>query len=148
MVKIAYQIDIEKLRPLGELWYRQHRAKSYGVKVSVDDILADGKAWMQMEDAAVIVATEMDEPVGFLALFATDSFLGPQKFAIEKYWFATKPAAVRMLIGEAKRWAKQHGCSHLLMVGSQIAGDKYIKVLDLYHRLGFKLFETTFISEV
>jgi GNAT superfamily N-acetyltransferase len=148
VVKIAYQIDIEKLRPLGEMWFREHRARKYNIDISVDDILRDGKHWMEIEEAAVIVALDGDEPVGFLALFATDSFLGKQKLAVEKYWFATKGIAIRMLINEAKKWAKEHGCSHLLMVASHIAGDKYRKVIDLYHHLGMKLFETTFICEV
>lgn len=148
MVKIAYQIDVEKLRSLGERWFREHRARKYGIDVSVDDILADGKVWMEHEDAAVIVALDGDEPVGFLALFATESFLGKQRFAIEKYWYATSGVAIKMLMREAKNWAKEHGCSHLLMVASHIASDKYRKVIDLYHHLGMKLFETTFICEV
>jgi GNAT superfamily N-acetyltransferase len=102
------------------------------------------------EDSDVLVLMDGDEPVGLLGIFATNSFLGRQLMALEKYWYVmrSKRLAGYMLINAAQEWAKEHRCSHLIMSASRLASGMHDKVCKFYRSRGFKDFETSFIIEV
>ena len=49
---------------------------------------------------------------------------------------------------DAYIWAKENGCSHIIMTASNLASEMYDKVCNLYQRMGMELFETSFIQEI
>ena len=150
-MRIEYVTDLEVFRPLGELWMQTHNGKEFGFNITVDDVMKDAKEVLASGSGAVIGANLNGEWVGFMLLFVCKSFLGPQDFAVEKYWFA-KPGASFMagplMLREAKAWTKNRGCSDLITSASNPASEMHDKVCEFYERCGFRKFETSYICKV
>jgi len=149
-VKIEYVTDIEELRRLGESWLELQNGDKFGIKIDVDAILKDAAATLKLNSGVVIGAKENDEWVGFMHIFVAGSFLGDQLMAVEKYWYARPNAimAAPRMLAQAKIWAAEKGCSHLIMSASNLASDKYPHVCGFYTRCGLKLFESSYICEI
>ena len=149
-MKLEYVTDIEVFRPLGELWMQQHNGDEFGIDITVEDVMADAKEVLASGAGVVIGAKDDDEWVGFMLVFTTECFLGLQMIAVEKYWFA-KPNALKaapLMLIKARAWAREEGCSHLIMSASNLASNKHDKVCRFYERKGLRLFETSYICEV
>ena len=149
-MRIEIVTDIEVFRPLGELWMQQHNGKNFGFNITVDDVMADAKALIDSGAGACIGANFKAEWVGFMLLFMTQSFLGPQTIAVEKYWFAKpeQPMAGPLMLREARLWAKRQGCSHLIMSASNLASAMHDKVCEFYEKAKLMKFETSYITEI
>jgi hypothetical protein len=140
---------MEDLRPLGQEWLQELSADDYGLDVDLDVIVQDLKDWLQNE-GVVLVAKENDEIIAVFALFAVPSYLGKQKIALEKYWYARTDHHVAgpKLYIEALDWAKQHGCSHLITSGSKMASDRHDSICKFLEKTGAQHFETSYIYKL
>jgi GNAT superfamily N-acetyltransferase len=149
MVTIEQCQNIEELRPLAELWLKEHSADNYGLEVDIDVIAQDLMIWLCGE-GTVLVAKENDEVIGMFALFVAPSYLGKQKIAVEKYWYTQRGRAVAgpKLYIEAVEWARLHGCSHLITSGSKMASDRHDAICRFLERTGARHFETSYIYEL
>lgn len=150
-MRISYWTDnAEVLRPILEDWHKEQNGQVFGLSVNVEDVICDLKCLINAERSDVIVAKDGDLPVGFLAIFKTPSFLGPQMMAIEKYWYVSPSSRTAgiLLFNEGKKWTKEHGCSHFITSASNLASDKYEKICRFYRSRKMRLFETSFIIEV
>ena len=150
-MSIGYFIgETEELRELVKCWQTEQKGSEFGLDLQVGNAMSELEIWRQNKDAAVIVQTVNDKIVGFLCIFCIYSPLLNRRVAIEKYWYVLpehRRSGIKMLY-EARTWAKQNNCTHLIMVASELAGDMYSKACKLFDRFGMKLFETTFIAEV
>lgn len=147
-MRIEHGQNLDEIRPVGEQWLKEQNASDFGLKVDFETIVKDLEGWLEGE-GTILVAMDGVQPVGFLAVFALPSYLGPQKIALEKYWYTMTGhhTAGPRLLCEALKWAKEHGCSHLIMSASNLASNMHDQVCEFYQRMGFKPFESSFICE-
>lgn len=140
----------EELRELVKCWRAEQNGDDFGLDLQVDNALVELEVWRQGEDTAIITQVVDGKIIGFLCIFCTDSLLLNRRIAIEKYWFVMpdyRMGGVKLL-HEARKWAKQNNCTHLAMVASNLASDKYEGVSRMFEKMGMKLFETSYITEV
>lgn len=148
-MNIVHSDNPEDVRPLLEHWEKFCRAGEFGLSATMDDVTADLKNWLTNMPGTLICAYE-EEIVGFLAVFAIKSTCGPDRLALEKYWYADpnfKLAGPRLL-AEAVRWAKANDCSHLVVAASNLSSGHHDSVVRFCEKQGMKLFETSYIVEV
>ena len=140
----------ELLAPLVKRWAREAHGEPLGVQVDPAMVMGDVAAMVASPSADMLGLIADGLCVGMLGLQRFRSPTGGQWMANEHYFYVAKEyrgvAAVRLL-KSAWDWARQHGCSHLLISASYLAGDGD-RVSKLYERLGAKPFERTFIAEV
>lgn len=149
-MRIEYLQNAELVRPLLERWEHVCRAEEYGFTVCVDAAIDDLQRWLGREPGTLICGYDGDEMIGFLAVFAINSTIGPDRVAIEKYWYADpnhKFAGPR-LFNAAADWARDNGCSHLIVAASNLSSLHHDSVARFCEKLGMHLFETTYICEV
>ena len=171
-MRIDESQDASLLRPLLERWLKIcHGSKlssipvdklvfddyglmdeddEFGLTVSVEGVEQDLQARLDLGDGTLLLAWDGVEPVGFFAVFKVKSSLSDQFVAIETFWFAVPnhQLAGPALFHRAKLWAKDNGCTHLIVSASRLASDLHDKVASFCERVGMKPFETVFISEV
>ena len=138
--------NIEELRPLGEEWLEEIHAGDYGLDVDLNVIAEDLESWMKGE-GVIFTAKEDGVIVGLIAVFATPSYLGGQKIALEKYWYCRRGSHVAgpRLYVEAVEWARKHGCSHMITSGSKMASGRHDAICHFLEKTGAKHFETSYI---
>ena len=155
-MRIETTHDVERIREIAGRWLSGCNAQKLGFAISIDRALEDLREWVDTMPGDILLAYEpvsdYDPPelVGFFALFVCDSYLGPDKVALEKYWYA-EPNHTRAgvaLFRAAMEWSKEHGCSHLIASASGIASDLHDKVCRFFERQGMTLFETAYIAKV
>ncbi len=143
--------DIETLRPIAESWRKYAETNEFGITVNVDKHLIELVNMASGPDSDLIVLYDGEIPVGYLGLQYFDSPLGNQKIANEHYFFVIpekRGLSSMRLIKSAKFLAKHKGCSHIIFNASNLASDLHKKVCRVYEKMGMKLFETSYISEV
>lgn len=150
-MEIEYWLDLpDRLDGILNAWAAEHKGADFGISVIRENVETDIYSLTNGENSDVMVLTDENEPVGLMVLMAVPSWLGDQRIAIEKYWYVKSDHRTGgfMMVEEAKKWAKEHGCSHLVMIASNMASEMHDKVCAFYEHVGMKLFETSFISEV
>ncbi len=133
--------EFELLKPVGSSWMAEHNGELFGIDITIDDVLND----LIESNTTVICLHDGPDMVGFLALFATECFLGSQKIAVEKYWYVKPDCRTGgvVLLKEAVKWARENECSHLIMSASNLAivnlyaslGFRFRNPVDIYHRM-------------
>ena len=141
--------EVEKLKPLAEMWRKNSNAAKFGLKTNIETILTD-LAMTLDEESALFVVRDGSEIVGMFAVVAMPSFLGEQKIALEKYWYSMPGYHVvgPMLYKEGVKWAAEHECSHLICGASVLASDMHSKLERFYKSMGMKKYETLYIKEL
>ena len=141
--------DIMELKSLAEEWAKESRAGEFGLDVDLNIVKSDMESWLEGQ-GAVLVAREGDEILAMFALFAVPSYLGNQKIALEKYWYARKGCHFvgPQLYTEAVKWARENGCSHLITSGSKMASGSHDSICRFLENTGARHFETSYIYEI
>jgi len=122
------------------------QADKYGLDADIEVIKADLESWNKGE-GAVLTAKHNNEIVALFAVFAVPSYLGRQKIALEKYWYARKGShfAGPRLYMEAIEWAKKHNCSHLITSASRMMPHRHDSICGFLAKTGAQHFETSYI---
>ena len=138
------------VRPLLEQWLAICHGDRFGIAISVAGVEKDLQARLDFGDGVLLLGYDGLELVGFFAVFSTKSSLSEQQVAVETFWFAVpnKRMAGYILFNAAKRWAKQKGCTHLLVSASRLASDLHDKVAQFCEKAGMRAFETTYVMEI
>ena len=103
------------------------------------------------DNTDVLMLIDADEVIGIMGLQKFKSPFGKEYITNEHYLFVKQGHSLsggQRLIGEAGRWAKEHGCSHLILNASNVASGLHDKVCNLYKHLGLSKFETSYIKEI
>ena len=142
--------DTETLRPVVESWQQIVLDNGFGIIADdVDKFLVELGNLATNEDSDLLALYDDDEPVGYLGMQYFISPLGRQRMANEHYFFVIPEKRGMSSIGlmrVAKVLAKERGCTHLIMNASNLASTLHDKVCNVYERLGFSKFETSFIT--
>jgi len=143
---------VETLRPIAESWQQEANNNEFGLLAdNVNKYLAELHLVAYGSDSDLLVLYDGDNPVGYIGLRYFDSPLGANRIANEHYFYVIPEkrgmSSIRLL-KTAKTLAGMRGCSHIIMNASNLASDMHEKVCGFYEKMGMKLFETSYISEV
>lgn len=142
--------SVETLRPIAESWKCTSLGNKFGIEIDVNSHLADLQKMVDGEDADLLVLCD-DVPVGYMGMTVFRSPLGNQRIANEHYYYVLpdrRGIGSLRLIMAAKRWAKDKGCTHIILTASTLASDLHDRVCSLYERFGMQKFETGYISSL
>jgi hypothetical protein len=149
-MKIELTNDVESLIPLFEEWKNEQNNVGLGIHVDTDTVVQDVHKWLDNCGGTIITASVEDAMVGFLVLVTIPSEFGEQMWAAEKGWYVRPHIhhAGALLFKKAQLWAKENGCSHLVMTASYLASDVHDMVCRFYEVMNMKKFETSYIKEL
>jgi len=145
-----FKDSIKEISPMMR-WLQEANMEQFGVTFDLDVFLTDIQRLIKDENSDLLVLMDNDKPVGWMGILRFSSPLGKQNWANEHYWYVSpekRGMGSMMLFDAAKDWAKQKGCTHLIMNASMMASSLHDKVCTFYDRLGMKKFETSYISEI
>lgn len=143
--------DIEALKSISYEWKGICNGKAFGIDLRPETHFRDLAKLIEGEDSELFLLLKKDRVVGYMGAICFDSPLGNQRIAQEHYWFASGDKRGRgtlLLFRAIKEWAKEKGCSHLIMNASCLASDLHDRLCKFYARIGFQKFETSFIKEL
>ena len=150
-IVIPYRgMPIETLRPIAESWAKDACGSQYGIEITADGHLADLERLSNSPSSALLVLVQA-APVGYIGIEFWQNPLGSELVASEKYWYVLPDARGRdsfRLLREAKKCAKQAGASYMFFTASRLAGTEHDRVCRLYEHMGFRAFETTYITSL
>lgn len=142
--------DIERLKAVAFQWEKTCNARGFGIELVPEKHFSDLAGLIDKDDADLfLLINDKEEVVGYLGITIFDSPLGNQKIANEHFWFVAgekRGYGSMLLIRAAKKWAKEHGCSHIIFNASNLASNMHNKLCKFYERIGMKKFETSFIQ--
>lgn len=152
VVRATNSGDIEKLKPVALQWKEICNGRAMGIELVPQIHFADLTDLISKDDADLFLLTDVRYGViGYMGVTCFDSPLGNQKIAQEHYWFVSEEHRGRgslLLIRAVEKWAREKGCSHLIMTASTLASDMHDNVCRFYERIGLKKFETSYIEEI
>jgi len=129
-------------------WHNTCNAKDFGIDLNPETYFKDFSDLIDREDSDLLLLMKRDEVVGYMGLTYFQSPLGNQRIANEHFWYVSgkhRGRGTLKLIRAARQWAKEKGCSHLIMNCSNLASDMHNRLCHFYTRIGFQLFETSYI---
>jgi len=139
--------DLSELQEVISSWLKEVNARVMGIELDEEVYLSDFQRLIDGDDSDLLVL-ERDKIIGFMGLTIFNSPLGRQRICNEHYWYVLpeyRGMASLRFIKAAQQWAREKGCSHLMMNASAMASDMHDKVCKLYELFGMKKFETTYI---
>jgi hypothetical protein len=143
--------DIEALRPLAEEWSASCNCGKFGLEADINIFLSGLMDLVDGDGSDLLILKSDDKPIGFMGLTTFKSPFGKELIGNEHYWFVrpgSNGKASLKLISKAQLWAKEKGCSHIIMNASMAASSLHAKVCGFYERLKFTKFETSYIKEI
>lgn len=143
--------DIEKLRPVAIEWKDSCNGKEFSLEMNLEVHLSDLAGLIEKADTDLFLLLKEDEVVGYMGVISFNSPIGSQRIAEEHMWFVSrnnKGRGIMLLIRAVSRWAKEHGCSHIIYNASCLASGMHDRLYEFYEKIGFKKFETSFIKEI
>ena len=143
--------DITGLTMIAESWREECNSGEFGLDTNMIDFLAELDEMIHDEYSTLIVMKRDGKPVGLMGMVINKSPFGRNWIANEHFWYVLPEhrgvSSIRM-IEFAFRWAKQKGCSHVMMNASYLASDLHDKVCEIYEKFGMKKFESVYLVEV
>lgn len=151
-MKIIKATHVEQVRHVALEWKETCNAGKFGLTIDIETYFTNlGALILRYEADLLLLTTDTDEVVGFIGIETFHSPLDNQKCAAEHHWYIMEKyrgsGAMRMLIA-VKDWAKERGCTHLIMNASTLASDLHDRVCGFYESVGMVKFETSFIQEI
>lgn len=152
VVKATNSIDdIEALKSLAFEWKGLCNGKAFGIDLRVETHFRDLASLIENEDSELFLLLKQYRVIGYMGVTCFDSPIGNQKIANEHYWYVSgknRGRGTLLLLRAIKSWAKEKGCSHLIMNCSNLASEMHDRLCRFYEKIGFRKFETSFIKEL
>lgn len=149
-MKIVETTDVKEVRPLYEQWVGEASGNEFGLRVDTD--VAESRMQQMIDNSETVLLVAFDSggrTVGCYTQTVCPSAYSDQLVAVGTNWFSkTGSGAGPKLLRTAKRWAKQHGCGHVLVTASNFASSQHDKICRYCERIGGKKFETIYVMEV
>ncbi len=140
---IRFLNDSDNLLPLIEKWRQESNHAAFGLAANVQKVADNLKSL-----PACLVMEREGAVVGFMGISVFISSIGPERIANEHFWYVLPEyrGHVRGFVTVAKKWAREHGCTHLMLNASYMASDRCERVSKFYQMMGFAPFEHTYIG--
>lgn len=150
-MNVVRAISAEELRPLAEQWRQECNCDKFGMKPNMESFLTELDGLINNENGDVLILNKGNKIAGLMGLTIfknpiSDGFVANEHFLYIAPRYRGIGAA--RIIKVAQEWAKNKGCSHLILNASQMASSLYDRTCSLYERMNFKLFEAAFIKEL
>jgi GNAT superfamily N-acetyltransferase len=142
--------NFEAVKRVAEGWRGICNADKFGIEINDEVYFSGLKNLITYDNKDLLLLVGNDGGVvGYMGIEIFNSPLGNQKIANEHYLFMSRPSVgVMLLIKAAKEWAREKGCSHLILNASNLASDLHDKVCRFYEKLGLSKFETCYMTEL
>ncbi len=151
-IETATVVDIERLVPLGNTWYETCNKEKFGIVIEKPAFYAGLEDMINDKNEDVLILVHEGKVVGCLGITKFKSPLSKAQIANEHFLYVMeKHRAGRgshLLLGAARQWAINKGCTHLILNASRLAGSSFERVCNLYKRLNFQEFEKSFICQL
>jgi len=149
---IKCQTDPRALEPIVDKWLEEVNNDKFGLKIEKGKAIDDLRQLVLGDDADLFLLVVQERVVGFSGVIIYENRLTDHKIANEHYWYVLpsyrKGKNPIKLLRAVEKWAKEHECSHMIMNASNLASDNHDKVVRIYERLGYSLFETSLIKKI
>jgi len=144
--------DPKVLAPIVDEWLSETNADKFGLEIDKDKAIQDLRSLVLSSEAELFLLVIDERVVGFSGVIIYENALTDHKIANEHYWFVLpkyrKGKNPMRLLRAIEKWAKDNECSHMIMNASNLASDNHDKVVRIYERLGYSLFETSLIKRI
>jgi len=143
--------DIERLKQVVLEWKESCNAKDFRIDIRLETHFQDLAGLIENENSDLFLLIKKDNVIGYMGVTCFDSPLGNQRIANEHYWFVSgkhRGRGTLLLLRSVKKWAKERGCSHLIMNASNLASNMHGRLCRFYEKIGFQKFETSYIEEL
>lgn len=153
MVVRPYQEELTRLSPILNSWLVECNAEDFGFDIKLSAVYADLKNLVQSADCELLVMESggsSPEIIGFMGLVLFKNRLSEQ-IMVEEHLFYVLPeyrGQGKKLITSAQKWAKDRGCTHIIMNASYMASNLCDRISRLYTLLGYKKFEAVYIKSI
>ena len=150
MKRIVTISNVDSLLGLMDSW--KHEA---GREFNIDfDNNANARHLAEMINGAnstVIGLMDGDAVVGYMGICIFENPVGRGVMASEHFWYVLPEhrgiGAIRILEAGIE-WAKARGCTHFIGNASRLAGELHDKICAIYEKMGFTLFETSYLCQL
>jgi len=152
LIRICKLEEVESLADvIIPAWEIEANVPYFALVLNAKEMLKEFKMMVIRPDADVFLLINRQEIVGVLGMMIFKNPVGKENIANEHFWYVLPKhrgfGSIR-LINEAKKWAREKGCSHIIFNASKMASDSHDRICNLYERLGMKLFETVYIQDI
>jgi GNAT superfamily N-acetyltransferase len=152
VVKATNSIDdIESLKEVALEWKEECKGDDFGIELIPGTFFSHLADMINDVDKELFLLLRKDKVIGFMGAIIFQSPLGNQNICQEHFWYIAgkhRGRGTLLLFRAMKEWAKERGCSHLIMNASCLASGIHDKLCRFYEKTGFKKFETSFIKEI
>lgn len=152
VVKATNSIDdIEALKEVVLEWKETCNADGFMIELELETYYSHLVDMINDVDSELFLLIKKSEVVGFMGAVIFQSPLGNQNICQEHFWYCSgkhRGRGTLLLFRAIKKWAKEKGCSHLIMTASCLASGMHERLCRFYARIGFKKFETSYIYEM
>ena len=132
-------------------WRISCNGKAFGIDLELEVHYRDLAGLIEDKNSELFLLINEDRVVGYMGAIIFQSPLGKQKICQEHYWFVgggNRGRCTLLLYRAIREWAKEKGCSHLIMSASCLASNMHDRLCNFYSSIGFDKFETSFIKEL
>lgn len=132
-------------------WKDECKGEDFGIELIPETFFSRLADMINDVDAELFLLLRDNKVIGFMGAIIFQSPLGNQDIAQENFWFVSGKNRGRgklLLFRAIKKWAKEKGCSHLIMNASCLASNMHGRLCHFYERMGFIKFETSFIKSI
>ena len=132
-------------------WKHTCNAKAFGIDLNPEVHFQDLARLIEDKDCELFLLMKKDRVIGYMGAVCFRSPLGNQKLTSEHYWFVSgknRGRGTLLLLRAIKTWAKEKGCSHLIMNCSNLASQMHDRLCKFYEKIGFQRFESSFIKRL
>ncbi len=151
-MKVVRATNVDSVKPVALEWKETCNANGLGITIDPQIYRSKLSEFITRDDADLfLLLTDDDKVVGYIGVESFFSPLDNQKIANEHHWYVMKEHRgldAMPLVRAVQAWAKERGCSHLIMNASTLASDLHDRVCRFYESIGMKKLETSYIQEI
>lgn len=146
--EITTEEDMKHILPAARRWAAESNIKDFNLKIEPQYLVNELLQLLHKEQSVLLTDENYN---GFMGLRLIRSPFSSQLICDEHYWYIIPEKRGRNALEFFKyalKWAKEKGCSHIMMHSSSMASDLPEKVNSFYKRMGMRQIETYFLKEV
>lgn len=150
VIKATTSLDkIEGLKEVALEWKGSCNGKDFGIELVPETFFSHLNDMIIDVDKELFLLLKKDRVIGFMGAVIFQSPLGNQDICQEHFWYCGgnhRGRGTMLLLKAIKEWAKERGCSHLIMNASCLASNLHDRLCRFYEKIGFLRFETSYIT--
>ncbi|MBE3087704.1 MAG: GNAT family N-acetyltransferase [Chloroflexi bacterium] len=131
--------------------WKQEASREFNIDFDIESNIKHLNDMINGANSTVIGLMDDDRVIGYMGICIFENPVGKGIMASEHFWYVLPEhrgiGAIRLLEA-GMDWARARGCTHFIGNASRLAGDLHGKVCKLYEKMGFTLFETSYICSL